>query len=372
MTAQEIVLKGLEGNTKEITRKILNHERLTAEEGLALYREFDLSLLGLLADRSRIHHNGDNVYFNRNFHLEPTNICIHHCLFCSYSRNINEDGAWEYSLDDITRMVSAYRDKDVTEIHIVGGVHPSRGAEYYSEMLKIVRRELPRIHIKAFTAAEIDHMARKSRLDVKDTLKMLKEAGLESMPGGGAEIFDEELRKKICPDKTGSARWLEIHKTAHELGLPTNATMLYGHLETYGQRIDHLSRLRKLQDETGGFNAFIPLKYRSANNLLSETGEVSFPEDLRNYAVSRLFLDNIPHLKAYWPMIGKENATLALSFGVDDLDGTINDTTKIYTMAGAEEQSPGMTVGEIVALVNACGRVPVERDSLYRPLKIFA
>ncbi len=368
----EVVLKGLKGEKKDITRKILNNERLTTKEGLVLFREFELSLLGLLADRQRINHNGDHVYFNRNFHLEPTNICIHHCLFCSYSRNVHEEGAWEYNLDEITQLVSEYRDKDVTEIHIVGGVHPGRDTEYYAEMLKIVRRELPSIHIKAFTAAEIDHMARKSRLDLKEALTILREAGLQSMPGGGAEIFDEELRKKICPDKTGSERWLEIHRTAHELGLPTNATMLYGHIENYAQRIDHLNRLRDLQDNTGGFNAFIPLKYRSMNNQMSESGEVSFTEDLRNYAVSRLFLDNITHIKAYWPMIGKENATLALSFGVDDLDGTINDTTKIYTMAGAEEQTPGMTVDEIVALVKAGGRIPVERDSLYHPLKIFA
>ncbi len=369
---KEIFLKGLKGKKDEITRKILNKERITTEEGLFLFSEFELSLLGLLADHCREQHNEQFVYFNRNFHLEPTNICIHHCLFCSYSRNINEEGAWEYSLDDIRKLVAEYRQSDVTEIHIVGGVHPSRGVEYYAEMLRLVREELPHIHIKAFTAAEIDHMARKSRMDVKDALTLLREAGLQSMPGGGAEIFDEGLREKICPDKTGSARWLEIHRTAHELGLPTNATILYGHLEDYSMRIDHLNRLRDLQDITSGFNAFIPLKYRSMNNALSETGEVSFPEDLRNYAVSRIFLDNIPHIKAYWPMIGKENATLALSFGVDDLDGTINDTTKIYTMAGAEEQNPGMTVEEIVRLVKGSKKVPVERDSLYHPLKIFS
>ncbi len=372
MIEKEIVLKRLKGKQETITRKLFDNQRLTPEEGIVLYREFDLSLLGLLADRSRINHNGDHVYFNRNFHLEPTNICIHNCLFCSYSRNINEEGAWEYSLEDVTRIVSAFREKDVTEIHIVGGVHPARGTEYYAEMLRIVRRELPGVHIKAFTAAEIDHMARKSRLGLAESLQLLRDSGLQSMPGGGAEIFDEELRQRICPDKTGSARWLEIHRTAHELGLPTNATMLYGHIESYEHRIDHLNRLRDLQDRTGGFNAFIPLKYRSMNNSMSEYGEVSFPEDLRNYAVSRIYLDNIAHLKAYWPMIGKENATLALSFGVDDLDGTINDSTKIYTMAGAEEKNPGMTVDEIVALVKAAGRTPVERDSLYNPLKIFA
>ncbi|HYW94161.1 MAG TPA: aminofutalosine synthase MqnE [Bacteroidales bacterium] len=368
---QAIVLKGLKGKKEEISRKILNHERITPEEGLFLFEEFDLSLLGLLADGCRLEQNGDYVYFNRNFHLEPTNICIHNCLFCSYSRNVNEEGAWEYSLDEVRSLVSDFKGKDVTEIHIVGGVHPARGAEYYAEMLHIVREELPGIHIKGFTAAEIDHMARKSRLSIKEALTLLKKAGLQSMPGGGAEIFDETLRARICPDKTGSARWLEIHQTAHELDLPTNATILYGHLENYAQRIDHLNRLRDLQDKTAGFNAFIPLKYRSMNNPMSETGEVSFPEDLRNYAVTRIFLDNIPHLKAYWPMIGKENATLALTFGVDDLDGTINDTTKIYTMAGVEEQNPGMTVEEIVALVKAGGRIPVERDSLYNPLKIF-
>ena len=368
---QDIILKRLTGVKEKIAAKILNHERINAGEGIALYRDFELSLLGLLADHRRRDLNGEYVSFNRNFHLEPTNICIHNCLFCSYSRNVNEEGAWEYSLDDIKEQVTAYQNSDVTEIHIVGGVHPLRGAEYYAEVLRVVRDALPDIHIKAFTAAEIDHMARKSRMEIRPTLELLKDAGLQSMPGGGAEIFDEALRRKICPDKTGSERWLEIHRIAHETGIPTNATILYGHLENYEQRIDHLERLRSFQDITNGFNAFIPLKYRSMNNSMSDIGEVSFTEDLRNYAVSRIFLDNIPHLKAYWPMIGKENAVLALSFGVDDLDGTINDSTRIYTMAGAEEQNPGMTVAEIVAIIKASGRVPVERDSLYHALKIF-
>ncbi len=369
---KEILLKRLGVKHQELAEKIIDGSRITMEEAVILYQDFDLSLLGMLADHIRQKLNGDQVFFNRNFHLEPTNICIHHCLFCSYSRNINEEGAWEYNPEEIKQIVREYRQRDVTEIHIVGGVHPSRGAEYYAGLIQLVRQELPDIHIKAFTAAEIDHMARKSRMSIREALLLLKEAGLQSMPGGGAEIFDEELRQKICPDKSGSARWLEIHRTAHSIGIPTNATILYGHLENYLHRADHLNRLREVQDETGGFNAFIPLKYRSLNNRLSGTGEVSFAEDLRNFAVTRIFLDNIPHIKAYWPMLGKENATVALSFGVDDLDGTINDSTRIYTMAGAEEQNPGMTVEEIVSLVRASGRTPVERDSLYHPLKIFS
>jgi aminodeoxyfutalosine synthase len=250
-------------------------------------------------------------------------------------------------------------------------VHPKRNVEYYAEMLSVIRYELPDIHIKAFTAVEIDHMVKKSGISIQEGLERLRVAGLNSMPGGGAEIFDEELRKKICPDKTGSAEWLDIHRTAHKMSIPTNATMLYGHIESYEHRADHLNRLRNLQDEYSGFNAFIPLKYRNKNNEMSDIPEVGYNEDMKNYAVSRIFLDNIPHVKAYWPMIGKEMAAISLSFGVDDLDGTINDSTKIYTMAGAEEQNPGMSVEEICNLIKKSGMIPVERDSVYNSIKIY-
>jgi aminodeoxyfutalosine synthase len=361
----------LKGKQREIAIKIFDEKRLDAEEAMMLYEEFDLGVLGILADHVRRRINGDFVFFNRNVHLEPTNICIHNCLFCSYSRKTGDDDAWEYSPDEIKKIVREYRDTDITEIHIVGGVHPQRNVGYYSKLLQIIREELPLVHIKAFTAAEIDHMAKKAGISITEALQILKKSGLESLPGGGAEIFDEKIRSKISPDKAGSSEWLEIHRQAHKSNLRTNCTMLYGHIENYSHRIDHLIRLRELQDETRGFNAFIPLKYKNRNNELSETSEVSSVEDLRNYAVSRIFLDNISHIKAYWPMMGRDLAAISLSFGVDDLDGTIQDTTKIYSMAGAKEQKPEMSVNEIVSLIKRNGFVAVERDSLYNPLKIF-
>jgi len=260
--------------------------------------------------------------------------------------------------------------ENITEVHIVGGVHPSRDLEYYCNLIRIVKKELPKVQIKAYTAVEIDHMSHKAGLSIRDGLLKLKEAGLASIPGGGAEIFDEEIRSKIAPDKTSSRKWLDIHQAAHGLGIPSNATMLYGHIESYANRIDHLNRLRELQDKTHGFNCFIPLKYHKAGNSMSPNSEVSWIEDMRNYAVSRIFLDNIPHLKAYWPMIGKDMAELSLSFGVDDLDGTIQDTTRIYSMAGSKEQNPAMQASELIAMIHKNGLTAVERDSVYKTLKI--
>jgi aminodeoxyfutalosine synthase len=258
-----------------------------------------------------------------------------------------------------------------TEIHIVGGVHPERNVWFYGDLLKAIRQFAPHLHIKAFTAVEIDQMCRMAGMTIKDGLILLREAGLDSMPGGGAEIFDETLRAEICPDKTSSSEWLRIHETAHSLGIPTNATMLYGLKENYFHRIDHLHRLRELQDRTGGFNAFIPLKFRRANNLYSSRNETTVVEDLKNFAVSRIFLDNIPHLKAYWPMIGKPVARLSLCFGVDDLDGTIDDSTRIYSMAGAEEKNPAATSGELAEMIRRSGFVPAERNTLYEIIQTF-
>jgi len=365
------LLSTLTEKHKLIANKILENERISQEEALILFKEFDLAILGVLANEVRERINENYTYFNRNIHIEPTNICIHNCLFCSYSRKINQDGAWEYSLEEIRELAKSYKNTGITEVHIVGGVHPNRTANYYAELIQTVKNELPDVHIKAFTAAEIEHMAKKDRVDVKTALERLKAAGLDSIPGGGAEIFDENLRKKICPDKTDSDKWLNVHRQAHKLGIPSNCTILYGHIESYEQRIDHLSRLRKLQDETQGFNAFIPLKYKSSNNEMSYAGEVSTTEDLRNYAVSRIFLDNIPHIKAYWPMIGKDISVISLSFGVDDLDGTIQDTTKIYTMAGSEEQNPEMSIEEISNMIKGAGRIAVERNSIYEAINIF-
>jgi aminodeoxyfutalosine synthase len=355
----------------QIDQSIADGVRLSAEDGLYLYENAGLGYLSRLACLVKGRKSGNHVYFNRNFHIEPTNICIHSCKFCSYSRKFNQPGAWEMTLEDILREINHFKDLDATEVHIVGGVHPHRNLDYYEDMLRQIRALNPSLFIKAFTAVELEFMFRKSQVSVEEGLARLKMAGLDAIPGGGAEIFDEELRQTICPDKTGSSTWLSIHESAHRAGIPTNATMLYGHLEKYHHRIDHMNRLRELQDRTGGFQVFIPLKYRKANNSLGIIGEVTTIEDLRNYAVSRIFLDNIPHLKAYWPMIGKEIAGLSLSFGVDDLDGTIEDTTRIYSMAGAEDQNPSMTTEGLVSLIRSSGLEPVERDTLYNTLKIY-
>ncbi len=356
---------------ESIEEKVKRGERLTVDEGIELYELGDLGFLGRLASLVRHRINGDAVFFNRNFHIEPTNICIHNCLFCSYRKRVHEPEAWEMQHQEIIEQIIKFKDKGVTEVHIVGGVHPQRDLQYYARLLKDIKTENRALQIKAFTAVELDYMVKKSKLSITDGLKMLKEAGLDSIPGGGAEIFDATLRQKICPDKADADRWLNIHETAHNLGIPSNATMLYGHLEHYSHRIDYLDRLRKLQDQTGGFQAFIPLKYRNRNNELSSIGEVTGVEDLKNYAVSRIYLDNIPHLKAYWPMIGKEMASLSLDFGVDDLDGTIDDTTKIYSMAGVADQKPVFNTQDLVNLIRSAKRSPVERDTLYNTLKTY-
>ena len=357
---------------KLIAGKIMDDVRLSPAEGLSLFTKAELPLLGVLSSIVRRRKNGNQAYFNRNFHIEPTNKCVYNCRFCSYHKSAGDPESWEYSLDQMLDIVKQFDDKEVTEVHIVGGVHPDYDIHYYGSLVQKIKLHRPALHIKAFSAIELDYMIRKSGMTIEDGLSLLKESGLGSIPGGGAEIFDEELRKKICHEKTSSEMWLSIHETAHKLGLPSNATMLYGHIETYAHRIDHLERLRQLQDRTSGFNAFIPLKYKKANNIMSYLGEVSTIEDLRNYAVSRIYLDNFPHIKAYWPMIGKEIAQVSLSFGTDDLDGTIDDTTRIYSMAGAEDQNPAMSTDEICRIIRSAGFEPVERDSLYNFINTFA
>jgi aminodeoxyfutalosine synthase len=348
---------------REISRKVLNGIRLTQSEAIELYNEADLGLIGTLADHVRKQKNGEKVYYNRNIHIEPTNICVYDCNFCSYSHH-SSGTSWEFTMDEMAGKVREMGD-EITEVHIVGAVHPARDIYYYGDLIGRVRAEKPGVHIKAFTAIEIEYMANRAGLSLKDGLQYLKDKGLNSIPGGGAEIFDETIREKICGKKSSAKAWLEVHETAHQLGIPSNATILYGHIEKIEHRIDHLDQLRKLQDRTGGFNAFIPLKYRNKNNEMSWIEEVPVTEDMRNFAISRIYLDNFPHIKAYWPMLGKQMAALALSFGVDDLDGTINDSTKIYSMAGADDQSPSMSVDEIRELCAKSGRIAVERDSLY-------
>ncbi|MDT8401836.1 MAG: aminofutalosine synthase MqnE [Bacteroidales bacterium] len=354
---------------RAIYGKIIDDERIRPEEGLMLYNSNNPGLLGFLADIVRKRKNDDRAFFNRNFHIEPTNICIYNCEFCSYRKPAGSKGAWNYSAGEILDIVSRFDDKPVTEVHIVGGVHPDHTIDYYCRMLQMIRDHRPGLHIKAFSAIELEYIISKSGLSIREGLLKLKECGLGSIPGGGAEIFDEKIRAIICKDKSSSAMWLKIHEEAHRAGIPSNATILYGHMETYEHRIDHMVRLRKLQDRTGGFNSFIPLKFRKENNRMRKFGEVNIIEDMKNYAVSRIFLDNFPHIKAYWPALGKEATQLALSFGVDDVDGTIDDTTKIYSMAGAEDRNPSMTTEDICSLIREAGFKPVERDTLYNVVK---
>jgi aminodeoxyfutalosine synthase len=355
-----------------ITAKVKNAERLSPQEGLYLFEHASLGFLGLLANMVRERKNGNITFFNRNFHIEPTNICVFSCNFCSYSRLLKEkEEGWELSVEQMMDRVKAYDGQAVTEVHIVGGVHPGMDLHFFAGLLKRIKAHRPDLHIKGFTAVELHYMIRKAKLSMEEGMKLLKDAGLDSLPGGGAEIFDEEIRSKICNDKCKSDEWLEIHSIAHSLGMHSNATMLYGHIENYSHRIDHMNRLRDLQDKTGGFNTFIPLKFRNGDNDMSEVPEVGIIEDLKNYAVSRIFLDNFNHVKAYWPMIGRSTAQLSMAFGVDDLDGTIDDTTRIYSMAGAEEQNPVMTTDELVELIRQGGRTPVERDTLYNFIQVY-
>ena len=357
---------------KTIASKVESGERITAAEGLLLFEEGEIGFLGMLANSVREKKNGRFTYFNRNFHIEPTNVCVFACKFCSYSRLYkNREEGWELSKEQMLDRVKAYNGIPVTEVHIVGGVHPKLDLDFFCDVLKEIKALRPDMHIKAFTAVELDYMIRKAKLSYEEGLKKLIASGLDSIPGGGAEIFDETIRAEISGDKCTSVQWLEIHETAHRLGLHSNATMLYGHIENYAHRIDHLNRLRELQDKTGGFNTFIPLKFRNKDNDMSYVKETTMVEDLKNYAVSRIFLDNFPHIKAYWPMIGRSTAQVAQSFGVDDIDGTIDDSTKIYTMAGSEEQSPALTTQQLVQLIKEVGRIPVERDTLYNVLKNY-
>ncbi len=363
---QHILNSNLPKELKVITEKVRNEERISFDEGVLLYEKGELAFLGSLANHIKEKRHGDTVYFNRNFHVEPTNICVFDCKFCSYSRLLkHKTEGWELNEDEILAKLREYDGKPITEVHLVGGVHPKMGLQYFASLIKKVKQIRPDIHVKAFTAVELEYMCRKAKMSYKEGLQTLKEHGQDSLPGGGAEIFDEQLRTEICADKCTSEEWLEIHRIAHELGMPSNATILYGHTETFTHRVDHMERLRKLQDETGGFNTFIPLKFRNGANQMSDIPEVSTIEDLRNYAISRIYLDNFGHIKAYWPMIGRHTAQMSLAYGVDDMDGTIDDSTKIYSMAGAEDQKPALTTQELVGLIKEVGRHPIERDTVY-------
>ena len=366
------LLGTVDRDLQKIGEKILEQQRIAPEEGILLFEKGSLPFLGALANYVRESKHGNKTYFNRNFHIEPTNVCVFTCNFCSYSRvYAHRDEGWELTQQQMLDIVKKYDGKPVTEVHIVGGVHPKMNLEFFIELLQKIKAHRPDLHIKGFTAVELDYMFRKAKLSVEEGMKKMHAAGLDSMPGGGAEIFHPEIRNTICADKVDADGWLKIHEAAHREGMHTNATMLYGHIETYAHRVDHMERLRQLQDQTGGFNTFIPLKFRNKENDMSHVAESSIVEDMKLYAVARLYMDNFPHLKAYWPMLGRQNAQLTLSFGVNDLDGTIDDTTKIYSMAGSEEQTPSLSTAQLVSLIKQVGREPVERDTLYKEIRNY-
>lgn len=370
----EVVLKdkNLDPELRAIAQKVFDGERITEAEGLTLFEKGELGFVGSLANYIREKRHGHHTYFNRNFHIEPTNVCIYTCKFCSYSRLIKQrsDG-WEYTMEDMMNIVKQYDDQPVTEVHIVGGVLPQYDLQFYTEFFKKIKEHRPELHVKALTPVEYHYIFKKAKVSYEDGMRMIKESGVDSMPGGGAEIFHPEIREQIAGDKCTGEQWLRIHEIWHELGMRSNATMLYGHIERYEHRIHHLEQLRQLQDKTGGFQTFIPLKFRNQDNEMSHIAESSVIEDLRNYAISRIYLDNFDHIKAYWPMIGRNVAQLSLSFGVDDIDGTIDDTTKIYSMAGSEEQNPALSTQELVNMIRRVGRQPIERDTLYNVVKDY-
>lgn len=357
---------------KAIAKKVLGGERISFEEGVTLYKEAELGFVGTLANFVREKKNGNNVYFNHNFHVEPTNVCVYTCAFCSYSRLIkHREQGWELSVDQILDIIKGFDNQEVTEVHITGGVVPKQDLAFYTELFRKIKQHRPALHIKALTPVEFHYIFKKAKVTYEEGLKIMQEAGLDSLPGGGAEIFDKDVRDKIAGGKCSTEEWLSIHEIWHKMGNQSNATMLYGHIETFEHRIDHMERLRQLQDRTNGFNAFIPLKFRNKDNQMAHVPEVSVIEDLRNYAIARIYLDNFAHIKSYWAMIGRNTAQLSLNFGTDDLDGTIDDTTKIYSMAGSEEKNPKLTTEQLVDLIKAVGRTPIQRDTLYNVVKEY-
>ncbi|MCB0550730.1 MAG: aminofutalosine synthase MqnE [Phaeodactylibacter sp.] len=364
--------KTLDRPLRTIAEKVLDGKRITEEEGILLFERGELAFVGALANHIRETRHGKRTYFNRNFHIEPTNVCLYTCTFCSYSRLIKKrEEGWEYSMDEILDIVRKYDGEPVTEVHIVGGVLPQYDVEFYSELFRRIKAHRPELHVKALTPVEYHYIFKKAKISYEEGMRLMKEAGLDSMPGGGAEIFHPEIRDQIAGGKCSGEQWLRIHEIWHELGCRSNATMLYGHIEAYRHRIHHLEELRKLQDKTGGFQTFIPLKFRNKDNQMSHLPESTVVEDLRNYAISRIYLDNFDHIKAYWPMIGRNVAQLSLAFGVDDIDGTIDDTTKIYSMAGSEEQNPAMSTRDLVNLIRQVGCQPIERDTLYNVVEDY-
>lgn len=378
MTYESAVLARIDSLTlnpdeRRIADKVLAGSRISDEDALYLYAHGDLAFLGMLADTVRQRKHGKKTYFNRNFHVEPTNVCVYSCTFCSYSLKIKKrEEGWELDMQQIMDQVRKYDGEPVTEVHIVGGVMPQYDYQFYQDLFRNIKAHRPDIHVKALTPVEYHYVFKKAKVSYEEGMKAMIDAGLDSMPGGGAEIFHPEIRDQIAGGKCSGDEWLDMHRILHKLGKRSNATMLYGHIEQYWHRVDHMRQLRELQDETGGFQTFIPLKYRNQGNALSHLPEVSVIEDLKQYAIGRIYMDNFDHVKAYWPMIGRRTAQTALSFGVDDVDGTIDDTTKIYSMAGSEEQHPAMSTIELITLIRKAGFEPIERDTLYQVVNDFS
>ena len=350
-----------------ILNKVISGDRITFDEGVKLFECDDLGVLGAIANYVKEEMHGEHIFFNKNLHIEPTNICIYNCTFCTYSKKPGEEGCFEAKPGEMVKKIVDLKDS-ITEVHIVGGVHPDFDLEYYCNLFASIKEVVPDIIIKGLTAIELDYIFTKAGVDIGEGLKRLIESGLEAIPGGGAEIFDEKIRKEICKDKATTKAWLSIHEEAHKLGVYTNATMLFGHIESFEHRVDHLNRLRELQDKTKGFNAFIPLKFRNFGNNNLGIEEASPHDVLKTIAISRIFLDNIPHIKAYWPDIGQQLAQIALSFGADDLDGTV-DNTKIYIKDESEKLN--LTEQEIIRIIKEAGKTPVERDTFYNVLRII-
>jgi aminodeoxyfutalosine synthase len=355
-----------------IVEKVLSGERLSFEDGLALFKSSELSVLGLLANFVAEKKNGKFAYFNVNVHITPTNICVGTCKFCAFRKKKGESGAYELTVKEIVEKLKRYSEEisDLTEVHIVGGLHPDWSYEQFIEIVRAVKEEFPELHIKAYTAEEIKYIAKKGNKSVKDTLMDLIEAGLGSLPGGGGEIFSENVRHQICPDKITGDEYLEIHKTAHRLGLKTNATMLFGHIESYMDRVDHLLRLREAQDETGGFQTFIPLAFHPLNTEIPGAAYTTGIDELKTIAISRLILDNFPHIKAYWIMLGEKVAQIALQFGADDIDGTVREED--ITQAAGAKAGEFLPKSRLIKLIKEAGKIPVERDTLYNILKIHS
>ena len=352
----------------QIKEKVLSNQRLSREDGIALFTSHDLLFLGRLASHAALRKNADRVYFVQNMHINPTNLCVNRCKFCAFSRSKGEAGAYEMSIEDIVNK-ARNAGPGVREFHIVSGLHPDLPFSWYLDMLRALKKESPHIHIKAFTAVEIDYLAKLSGLGLKDTLLALREEGLGSLPGGGAEIFNPAVRTSLCAEKISGDRWLEIMEIAHGIGLKSNATMLYGHIETVEDRVDHLIRLRELQDRTGGFQAFIPLSFHSQNTEIKKSSYTTGFDDLKTLAISRLLLDNFDHIKAYWVMLGEKITQVSLSFGVDDIDGTVVEE-RITRMAGGTTDG-SMTRDELVDLIRQAGKKPVERDTVYNTVRIW-